>query len=235
MQRRGASSWQRWVLGVSAAGVVVGTSGLMLASSAAASTRTNPQGLCVLNTICVGSTPTPASNGGGTGSGNPLQNLISTPTPAPTNVLCVINNVCISEPTLPPAPKLPGGGTGPTGPGHSGGGGNTTPTGPGGSQTGSTSTGGHSTGSSPSTTAAGGAAAAHQPHDTGGFGSGGTQPPAAITVPPPAIVQLVTPGGDALPFGKAPFLWPLFVGLDVLGFAAVAFVLRRTWSKPVTD
>jgi len=41
--------------------------------------------------------------------------------------------------------------------------------------------------------------------------------------------------GTAISFGKAPFLWPLFAALDVMGLAAVVTVVRRTWSRSAQD
>ena len=71
---------------------------------------------------------------------------------------------------------------------------------------------------------------------TGGSGAdpaaGGTA--AGIVLAAPSAVALTSPG-SGLSFGKAPFLWPLFIGLDVLAIAAAVFVLRKTWLKPVAD
>lgn len=46
--------------------------------------------------------------------------------------------------------------------------------------------------------------------------------------PPPVIPALSPIAG--LSFSGAPFLWPLLVGLDLLGLASVVMVLRRSWS-----
>jgi len=62
--------------------------------------------------------------------------------------------------------------------------------------------------------------------------AGGTA--ASLDLAAPSAIALTSPG-SGLSFGKAPFLWPLFIGLDVLAMAGVAFVLRKTWSKPVAD
>ncbi|MBV8444738.1 MAG: hypothetical protein JOZ92_02345 [Candidatus Dormibacteraeota bacterium] len=59
-------------------------------------------------------------------------------------------------------------------------------------------------------------------------------PAGAITLPPPPPIQLASPGA-AFNFGKAPFIWPLFALLDLLGLAAVAVVLRRTWLRAPAD
>ena len=65
-----------------------------------------------------------------------------------------------------------------------------------------------------------------------GIGSGsvpgGTD--AGITIPPPQAVEFTSPV-SGFSFGKAPFLWPLFLALDVIAMAGVVFVLRKTWSK----
>jgi hypothetical protein len=56
----------------------------------------------------------------------------------------------------------------------------------------------------------------------------------SLVQPPPPSITLPTAAGG-INFGKAPFLWPLFLGLDVLGAGAVLLALRKTWSKPVAD
>ena len=66
-------------------------------------------------------------------------------------------------------------------------------------------------------------------------------PPVGVTAgtgslvqPPPSSITLPT-ATSGINFGKAPFLWPLFLGLDVLGAAAVVLALRKTWSRPAAD
>ncbi|MBV8195700.1 MAG: hypothetical protein JOY80_09250, partial [Candidatus Dormibacteraeota bacterium] len=54
-----------------------------------------------------------------------------------------------------------------------------------------------------------------------------------VQPPPPSITLPTAVGG--INFGKAPFLWPLFLGLDLLGVAAVVTVLRKFWSRPLPD
>jgi hypothetical protein len=56
----------------------------------------------------------------------------------------------------------------------------------------------------------------------------------SLTVPPPPSITLPS-ATSGINFGKAPFLWPLFLGLDVLGAGAVVLALRKTWSRPVAD
>ena len=46
--------------------------------------------------------------------------------------------------------------------------------------------------------------------------------------PPPPVEQLTPLAG--ISFGQAPYLWPLFIVLDVIAFAAVVLLVRRTWS-----
>lgn len=78
-----------------------------------------------------------------------------------------------------------------------------------------------------------------------GRGSGANDPPAltapsgvtapgSLVPPPPSSINLPT-ATSGINFGKAPFLWPLFLGLDVLGAGAVVLALRKTWSRPVAD
>lgn len=57
--------------------------------------------------------------------------------------------------------------------------------------------------------------------------------PSLVQPPPPSITLPTATSG--INFGKAPFLWPLFLGLDVLGAGAVVLALRKTWSKPAAD
>ena len=47
--------------------------------------------------------------------------------------------------------------------------------------------------------------------------------------PPPPVDQLTPLAG--ISFGQAPYLWPLFLLLDVIGAAAVVLLVRRTWSS----
>lgn len=62
----------------------------------------------------------------------------------------------------------------------------------------------------------------------------GVQAPGSLVPPPPTSINLPT-ATSGISFGKAPFLWPLFLGLDVLGAGAVVLALRKTWSRPVAD
>ena len=62
----------------------------------------------------------------------------------------------------------------------------------------------------------------------------GVTHPGSLVPPPPSSINLPT-ATSGINFGKAPFLWPLFLGLDVLGAGAVVLALRKTWSRPVAD
>ena len=64
--------------------------------------------------------------------------------------------------------------------------------------------------------------------------SGVAAPNGSLVPPPPSSINLPT-ATSGINFGKAPFLWPLFLGLDVLGAGAVVLALRKTWSRPVAD
>ena len=64
--------------------------------------------------------------------------------------------------------------------------------------------------------------------------SGVAAPGGSLVQPPPSSINLPT-ATSGINFGKAPFLWPLFLGLDVLGAGAVVLALRKTWSRPVAD
>jgi hypothetical protein len=171
--------------------------------------------------------------GGLTGNTSSSQNsglpLLNSPLPT----LCIL---CTPAPTLPvPTPTLPvptpcvlncpptqsPGCTSNCGTGN--GGGNS------GNQTTATPAPGTVTGTAPGSTGGN--------SGSGSGGSGGTAvntTPGAITIQPPPAVETLSPVAG-ISFGKAPFLWPLFIALDFLGLGAVVLVLRKTWSKPVTD
>jgi hypothetical protein len=50
----------------------------------------------------------------------------------------------------------------------------------------------------------------------------------------PSNVLFLSPVAG-LSFGQAPFLWPLFLGLDVAALVVLGLVVKRTWWKPVDD
>ncbi len=61
-------------------------------------------------------------------------------------------------------------------------------------------------------------------------GSTVSAPPAlGLSVTPPPPVDQLTPLAG-ISFGQAPYVWPLFVLLDVIAAAAVVLLVRRTWS-----
>lgn len=53
-----------------------------------------------------------------------------------------------------------------------------------------------------------------------------------IATPPP-VVQLSPLAG--ISFGRAPYLWPMFLLLDLVAAGAVVLVVRRTWSTTGAD
>ncbi len=70
---------------------------------------------------------------------------------------------------------------------------------------------------------------------TGGAGSSATNtlvvpPSVGLAVAPPPTVEALTPLAG-ISFGQAPYLWPLFLLLDVVAACAVVFLVRRTWSS----
>ncbi len=50
-----------------------------------------------------------------------------------------------------------------------------------------------------------------------------------LSVRPPLPVEQLTPLAG-ISFGQAPYLWPLFLLLDVIAAAAVVLLVRRNWS-----
>ena len=98
-----------------------------------------------------------------------------------------------------------------SGPGGSNPGGDGTSPGAAGSQTGASGGGGPVAASTGSSTAAG-----------------------AITLAQPVAIEPLTPGGG-ISFGKAPYLWPLFVLLDLIVAGAVVIAVRKSWSKTGVD
>jgi hypothetical protein len=100
-------------------------------------------------------------------------------------------------------------------------------------------------GSAPGSTGGGGQTPTGQRGTTGPGGTaarpGGPTPAAAATgiaasvvglnvSPPPPVEQLTPLAG--ISFGQAPYLWPLFLLLDVVAAVAVVLVVRKTWSAP---
>jgi hypothetical protein len=60
-------------------------------------------------------------------------------------------------------------------------------------------------------------------------GTAGVPRSVGLSVSPPPPVEELTPLAG-ISFGKAPYLWPLLVLLDLLTAAAVVLLVRRTWS-----
>ena len=50
---------------------------------------------------------------------------------------------------------------------------------------------------------------------------------------PPPVEQLTPLAG--ISFGQAPYVWPLFLLLDVVAAFAVVIAVRKTWSAPGAD
>lgn len=147
-----------------------------------------------------------------------IPNLLPTPSPpvpttsAPSLPSPALPTLCASNCSSPVGGGTPGGTTTP-GSNTPGAGGTTGSTGPGGT-TGS-GTGTTSGTSSASNSAAG---ATLSPPRAGGLSLS----------PPPPVAQLTPLAG--ISFGQAPYLWPLFLLLDVIAASAVVMLVRRTWS-----
>jgi hypothetical protein len=58
--------------------------------------------------------------------------------------------------------------------------------------------------------------------------------PGTITLAQPVAVEPLTPLGG-ISFGQAPYLWPLFVLLDLIAAGAVVIAVRKSWSKTGVD
>jgi hypothetical protein len=89
--------------------------------------------------------------------------------------------------------------------------------------------------------AAPGGAGSNSPLGPGSHAGGGSGPVSAapgtvsapqsvgLSVGPPLPVEQLTPLAG-ISFGQAPYVWPLFLILDVIAAAAVALLVRRNWS-----
>ncbi len=154
------------------------------------------------------------------------------PHPSPT-VPVPTPTLSVSSPTLPiphpspPLPSLPGGPTpslcaancspSPTGGGDAGAG----PDGPSGASTGTGGGGASATRpGSPAASATSDAVAA----------SATVGPPLGLAFAAPVLVEQLTPLAG-ISFGKAPYLWPLFLLLDALAGAAVVLAVRRSRAR----
>jgi hypothetical protein len=64
-------------------------------------------------------------------------------------------------------------------------------------------------------------------------GSGTVAGPGLTLAQPVAVEQLSPLAG--ISFGRAPYLWPLFVLLDVIAACAVVLAVRKSWSTLGVD
>ncbi|MHB8718302.1 MAG: hypothetical protein ACYDAC_05360 [Candidatus Dormibacteria bacterium] len=144
--------------------------------------------------------------------------LLPTPTPSlpPATALPTqIAGICLS--TAPCSPSPSGGGTNTPPPTQSlGGGGGNTPPGGGGTRT-----------AVPSSLTTG--ALASDGSNVINATSAGASFGSIHEILPPAVTTIGQVPG--ISFGQAPYLWPLFVMLDLVAAAAVIVVVRRTWSS----
>ncbi|MFN2581532.1 MAG: hypothetical protein ABR498_02180 [Candidatus Dormibacteria bacterium] len=233
MRRSGAPRVARCLLGALVGAGVFATSSVAV-FSLVASADTSPLNAAAQTLLgSSGGSGSNTSTSSGSSGGSLLQ--------APQNVICGLN-VCgtptQSPPSTspPPAPSLPNCISGltcaptpcacpnPGGP---------TPqpssAGPSPEALGGITTGGPSGGTGEGGGGAGSALVGLVPSTIGPVGTQGI-----LVQPPPASITLANgPGG--INFGKAPFLWPLFLALDFLGVAAVVLVVRKTWSRSVAD
>jgi hypothetical protein len=220
MRPRKASGWRRWLLGMAAGGIlsaVTGVTVLGAVASAGLLPTPAPTAKPAQGSLLGGLSGHSSSSSGLPLLGSPLPTLCilcSTPTPIPTPTL-PITTPCLLHCPPPPSPGCTV---------NCGNGGGNDPGGNNGHPSTATPAPGTVT-TIPGSTASGG-------------GGGGTAvdpaTPGAITIQPPPAVETLSPVAG-ISFGKAPFLWPLFIVLDFLGLGAVVLVLRKTWSRPVTD
>jgi hypothetical protein len=135
-------------------------------------------------------------------------------------------------PTPPPVPSSVGGVTvpcvtscTPSSP-H---GGNTNPTNGGGNQTSAQGAGG-----TPGTSTTGSGSGGTSRTGSGGIATAGSSGHNGLNGNPPPPVEQLTPLAG-INFGQAPYLWPLFLLLDVIAAGAVVLVVRKTWSTAGAD
>lgn len=135
-------------------------------------------------------------------------------------------------PTPPPVPSSVGGVTVPCVTSctpSSPGGGNTNPTNGGGNQTSAQGAGG-----TPGTSTTGSGSGGTSGTGSGGIATAGSSGHNGLNVNPPPPVEQLTPLAG-INFGQAPYLWPLFLLLDVIAAGAVVLVVRKTWSTAGAD
>jgi hypothetical protein len=135
-------------------------------------------------------------------------------------------------PTPPPVPSSVGGVTVPCVTSctpSSPGGGNTNPTNGGGNQTSAQGAGG-----TPGTSTTGSGSGGTSGTGSGGIATAGSSGHNGLNGNPPPPVEQLTPLAG-INFGQAPYLWPLFLLLDVIAAGAVVLVVRKTWSTAGAD
>ena len=172
--------------------------------------------------------PTPAPNGGLVGGllgpGGVVGGVVSqvagllptlpvlptpptaTPTvPTTTPTALPVSGLCVA-PLCTPAPN----GNGGTGPGATPGDAGGTP--------------------APAAVPGGGSSSGAGGADSGAATAGGTSDTVGLTLAPPPPIEQLTPLAG-ISFGQAPYLWPLFLVLDIGAAAAVGLAVRKTWSR----
>jgi hypothetical protein len=108
-------------------------------------------------------------------------------------------------------------------------GGNTNPTNGGGNQTSAQGAGG-----TPGTSTTGSGSGGTSGTGSGGIATAGSSGRNGLNGNPPPPVEQLTPLAG-INFGQAPYLWPLFLLLDVIAAGAVVLVVRKTWSTAGAD
>jgi hypothetical protein len=233
MRRRRSHRPGRVTARVIAAGSLALIAGAAAIVTASASTIT-------VGPISVSGSPTAQPDLGSTGligiSGLPAISLppaLGGGTPTPPPVPSSVGGVtvpCVTSCT----PSSPGGGN--TNPTNGGGntnptnsGGNTNPTNGGGNQTSAQGAGG-----TPGTSTTGSGSGGTSGTGSGGIATAGSSGHNGLNGNPPPPVEQLTPLAG-INFGQAPYLWPLFLLLDVIAAGAVVLVVRKTWSTAGAD
>lgn len=215
MRRRRSHRPGRVTARVIAAGSLALIAGAAAIVTASASTIT-------VGPISVSGSPTAQPDLGSTGligiSGLPAISLppaLGGGTPTPPPVPSSVGGVtvpCVTSCT----PSSPGGGT-------------TNPTNGGGNQTSAQGAGG-----TPGTSTTGSGSGGTSGTGSGGIATAGSSGHNGLNGNPPPPVEQLTPLAG-INFGQAPYLWPLFLLLDVIAAGAVVLVVRKTWSTAGAD
>jgi hypothetical protein len=66
-----------------------------------------------------------------------------------------------------------------------------------------------------------------------GSGTSSVEPGTITMAQPVAVEPLTSVGG--ISFGQAPYLWPLFLLLDLIAAGAVVIAVRKSWSQTGVD